>query len=119
MLVPNGALVLADAPVRLLRNRGGETRPDLGSVPDDQLRRCCALADTRTEARRAHAVPEAVDPLLAGRGPLILVTLPHLFDALRGQLPKAARRQVVAEIAKDLTCCPPHELAERLRMARK
>ncbi len=40
MLVPHGALVLVldAAHVQLLRNRGGETGPELETVPSEKLR---------------------------------------------------------------------------------
>lgn len=116
MLIPHGALVLVldGAHVRLLRNRGRETGPDLEPVPGDRLRRCGTRADRHDDRARVREVIEAVDPLLAAGTPLILVAPPDLLGAMRSQLPPQARRHVIAEIGRDLARCAPHELAERL-----
>jgi protein required for attachment to host cells len=119
MIVPHGALVLVldGAHVQLLRNRGRDFAPDLEAVPSDRLRRCGTRADEAHVPSRARELVAALDPMLAGGTPLILVAPPESLGALRAELPRSARRQVFAEIAKDLARCPPHELAQRLHRA--
>lgn len=119
MLIPHGALVLLldGAHVQLLRNRGSDVGPDLEAVPSDTLRRCGTRAHRGHAPTRVREVVDALDPLFAGGTPLILVAPPDSLGALRSELPRAARRHVIAEIAKDLAHCPPHELADRLHRA--
>lgn len=119
MLVPHGALVLVldGAHVQLLRTRGRDSAPDLEAVPSDRLRRCGTRADEAYVPSRVRELVAALDPMLAGGAPLILVAPPDSLGALRAELPPAARRRVFAELAKDLARCPPHELADRLRHA--
>jgi protein required for attachment to host cells len=116
MLVPHGALVLVvdGAHVQLLRNRGRDVSPDLEAVPSERLRHCEHGADAGHGDRRIREVVAALDPLIAGEVPLILIAPPASLGALRQALPRDAQRRVVAEIAKDLSHCPPHELADRL-----
>lgn len=116
MLVPHGALVLVldGAHVQLLRNRGRDFAPDLEAVPSDRLRRCGTRIDAIHVPSRVRELVGALDPMLAGGTPLILIAPPDSLGALRAELPPAARRHVFAEVAKDLARCPPRELAERL-----
>ncbi|MCW3846026.1 host attachment family protein [Sphingomonas sp. LB-2] len=118
MLVPHGALVLVldGAHVQLLRNRGGDVVPDLEAVPGDQIPRCAGRTDDRHQDRFARDVIAAVDPLLAGGTPLILVAPPQRLGELRAEVPKRVRRHIVGEIAKDLAGCAPQELAHRLHL---
>ncbi|UIJ46333.1 host attachment protein [Sphingomonas cannabina] len=118
MLIPHGALVLVldDDHVRLLRNRGRDHQPDFELVPARLLTR--ALGDGPADPRRRLTeVLDTIAPLLAAGTPLLLVAPSRTLGGLRDALPKAYRGHVVAEIAKDLTRCPPAELAERLHMA--
>ena len=119
MLVPHGALVLVldGAHVRLLRNRGRDFAPDLEAVPSDRLRRCGTRTDQGHGIDRVREIIAAIRPLIAGGAPLILVAPPDALGALRAELQRAARRHVVAEVAKDLSRCPPHDLADRLHRA--
>lgn len=119
MLVPHGALVLVldGAHVQLLRNRGRDFAPDLEPVPSERLRRCGTRADTIDGPTRVREVIAALDPLIAGGTPLILIAPPDSLGALRAELPRAARRRVVAEIAKDLAHCSPREVGDRLHRA--
>lgn len=120
MLVLHGALVLAFDQVRLqpLRNRGSEREPDLEPVPAEKLRDCGA-ASPRIGESRVREVIDAVDPLIAGSTPFILVAPPDMLGALRHELSPPARRHIVAEIARDLAPCSPSELADRLHAVRK
>jgi protein required for attachment to host cells len=45
---------------------------------------------------------------------LVLVAAPQTLGDLRSSLPETVRRRVVAEIDKDITHVPDHELPERL-----
>lgn len=119
MLVPHGALVLVldGAHVQLLRNRGRDTAPDLEPVPSEALRQSGAPADPVHDSSRVREVVAALGPLIAGGTPLILVAPPDSLGELRTALPRAVRRRVFAEVAKDLAGCPPHELAARLHRA--
>lgn len=119
MLVPHGTLVfvLDGAHVQLLRNRGGDTAPDLEAVPGEAIRRCGSHAVAHGNDWLAREVMAAVDPLLAAGTPLILVAPPHMLGELRAEVPDRARRQIVGEIARDLARCAPAELAQRLHLA--
>lgn len=119
MLVPHGALVLVmdGAHIRLLRNRGSETKPDLEGVPGARLERSGTRADWHGDRAVVREVVAALDPLIAGGTPLILVAPPDLLGVLRAALRSHARSHVTAEIGKDVARCAPHELAERLHYA--
>lgn len=119
MLVPHGALVLVldGAHVELLRNRGRDFVPELEAVPNDRVRRCGTRVDEIHVPSRVRELVGALDPMLAGGTPLILIAPPESLGALRAELPPAARGYVFAEIHKDLARCPPHELAEWLHRA--
>ena len=119
MIVPRGALVLVldGAELRLLRNRGEETGPDLEAVPHDRLRRCGTRAPARPGDGPLRYVIDAVDPLIAAGTPLILVAPPEGLGALRAELPPRARRHVVGELGGDLGRCTPRELAEHLQLS--
>ncbi len=120
MLVLHGALVLAldQARLQLPRNRGSDRDPDLEPVSAEKLHDC-GTASPRIGESRVREVIDAVDPLIAGSTPLILVAPPDMLDALRYELSPPARRHIVAEIAKDLAPCSPSELADRLHAVLK
>ena len=69
------------------------------------------------EKRRfAHTLAAMLeDRLNQGRfDRLVLVAPPRALGQLRGELSKSVRDKISAELAKDLTHTPPHELSEHL-----
>ena len=69
---------------------------------------------------REHFARELVDRLAQGAnehqfGQLLLVAPPTMLGALRSHLGEALRERVIAEIDKDLTKIPAHELPEHLQ----
>lgn len=120
MLIPHGALVLVldHDHVRLLRNRGRETQPDLEPVPEDILRGVERHQGRSDVGRRMRDILRAVEPLLAGGTPLLLVAPAQLLGTLRESLPCSYGAQIIAEIPKDLVGCPARELTQRLHLAR-
>jgi protein required for attachment to host cells len=117
MLIPHGTLVLVldGRHLRLLRNRGRDTAPDLELVPEKAFGGVGGSHGDHEEAR-VRTLVAAIAPMLAGGTPIILVAPPHLLGTLRSELPAPLRRQVIAEIARDLTGCAPDALAHRLQL---
>jgi protein required for attachment to host cells len=72
------------------------------------------------QLNREHFARELVDRLAQAAnehrfGQLLLVAPPTMLGALRSQLGEGLRERVIAEIDKDLTKIPAHELPEHLQ----
>lgn len=145
MLIPHGTLILVVDGGRMivLRNRGGETAPDLHVLKEKSLDNPPSRSQTTDAFRRSFAGSgpgrsaypdggvhqrredrfgrEAVVLLqfLAGDDtPMILIAPPHMLGDIRAHQDAGMRRRVLAEIDKDLTHDSAAEIAQFLHAYR-
>lgn len=113
MLVPQGALILVadESRVALLRNNGGDSVPHLESVPPE------AIAIAGNGPLVARDIIAAVDPMLAGGTPLVLVAPSNILGKLRAEVPPTARRNIVAAIVGDKVARSTGDIARQLTLA--
>ncbi len=96
----------ADRPGRAFDSRGGGRHAM--EPPTDPHR--------KVKADFARDIAEVLEHELSRHNydELVLVAAPQTLGDLRSLLPDTVRRKVVAEVDKDLTHVPDHELGERL-----
>lgn len=142
MLIPHGALLLVvdGGRMRLLRNRGVATTPELEVIEDETLsnpashlvtrdapgrnhesvgpvRHAYPAADPhqRREDRFAQAAMEKLKSAASKGAPVILIAAPRTLGVLRTFKDIHIEKQILAEIDKDLAHHKPTEIAMFLR----
>lgn len=95
-------------------------RPGRSHESVGQTRHAMQPHTTNDQRIREHFARELTERLQLGAnehqfGQLLLVAPPAMLGALRSQLGEGLRERVIAEIDKDLTKIPAHELPEHLK----
>lgn len=103
-----------EAPANPSTAQQGADRPGRAISPDGR-RAAVGQTDWHAQAEAAFA-GTVVDTLFASDRPkhLIVVAAPRFLAELRKKLPPAVKKAVQAEIEKDLTHLPVHEIEKHL-----